>query len=458
MSLADTIVVEYVERGTIPAKRELKKAGPDLVFGCLTYVAEFGDGVRMHVLLEAACAAMPRFSEGELRRMLQLTTPLLNVIPPYGFALILEYLEQSDLTPGLCDDIRALEVQLKHGVRYFSAAGEQLFRQRLHLLRWLDGWDEIDLQACWSSAIRRELRIMPEEQRTKWRDLFKSFRADGIARMKPKTEKEASAKIESLGKDEFRLQIQRWFRPFSLDAPLSLTVAGSHVLKNLLLHCAVANDSEVTHAALWLLLAKWKAKKNVDKAMVALLQLIERMPAADAWQPLLELQENWGKADGQIEEALQRIGHILGVSAEELRARRVIRPERTTRPGILVSAAWIAVTLWQDEVVVQGSLGRYRVDVRTGRIVRESDGAVLLLDPSRLPPEVQREVNIEIPTGPDPIRAAARAMFDKTALFEEEHWPIQQVADREQVCIRVAMLEEDAVYLSAFVSLDNPLS
>ena len=87
--------------------------------------------------------------------------------------------------------------------------------------------------------------------------------------------------------------IRDWFDAFRSPEPLRLSVAGSHVLKGLLWYGALADDVAVNEAALWLLDASWKPKRNVDKAMVALAVLIDTMPTDDAWHALSRLQERW---------------------------------------------------------------------------------------------------------------------------------------------------------------------
>src|SRR5205823_2741719 len=61
-----------------------------------------------------------------------------------------------------------------------------------------------------------------------------------------------------------------WFAPFRSGEPLPLSVAGSHVLKGLIWYCAIAREDDLRDCSLWLLDVKWKQKRNIEKAMVAL--------------------------------------------------------------------------------------------------------------------------------------------------------------------------------------------
>lgn len=464
-TIAEQLVRDYLATRTIPAKPVLKRAGPALVIACLEHVANpVADQSRIDLLLEPACGAVPAPTEPELRRIVQLTTATIARIPPFGLSLVLAYLEKADLTPGLCDDLRALRASTPKGSLFFTQAGDQLFRQRMALLEWLDLSDPIEPDRCWSERIRHDLRHMKPGPFHHWRDIFKSMRADGISRLKPKSEAEARERLDALGRDEFTQRIRHWFYPFSQPEPVPLSIAGSHILKGLLQYCALAPDSAILEAALWLVVARWKQKKNVDKVMVALLGLLETMPPQDAWQPLLLLQETWGLPGGQIESLLTSIAQSLGISEEELRRQRLIAPKPPSLPDIHFKAAQVALELMgprfaafqpaaeAGDATVTGRLDSYRVSLSTGRITRRSDGAVLMLDPSRLPSELQPFIDVEIRMEPDPARSGARQVW-QAALGEQPEVP--ESTGLRQIYLRIAMLREDDVYGSAFVVLDD---
>jgi len=74
-----------------------------------------------------------------------------------------------------------------------------------------------------------------------------------------------------------------------------------------------------------LLDAKWKAKRNVEKTMVALLGVLVAQPPAVRWAPLQRLQLEWGTTSGQIEDLLRTTAGELGISADQLRAQGLLR-------------------------------------------------------------------------------------------------------------------------------------
>jgi hypothetical protein len=78
--------------------------------------------------------------------------------------------------------------------------------------------------------------------------------------------------------------------------------------------------------ALALLDTKWKAKKNVDKVMVALVTILETRPAAEAWPSLLRLQQEWPTTSVQVERFFKETAAGFGISEEELKARALLKP------------------------------------------------------------------------------------------------------------------------------------
>src|SRR5262249_59684647 len=80
-------------------------------------------------------------------------------------------------------------------------------------------------------------------------------------------------------------------------------------------------------ATLVLLDAPWKAKRNLDKVMVALVSVLETLPPVAAWPSLLRLQQEWPTSSGQIERLLEETAAELGITEEELRARAILQPK-----------------------------------------------------------------------------------------------------------------------------------
>ena len=391
---------------------------------------------RFRRVLRQLYAAKIPFTAPDLRMLLELTTRLLGTIEPYGPAeQVIDYLKNNDLTPELCQALREFQANLVEQMS-INQASMQLLRQRLHVLLWLDEWDAVDPKRCWSEQIRSDFRAMTGERRDKWRALFKHLRGDASAKMPANWAGEAERRLAAVGVEDFRRQIRAWFGPFRSGEALPLSVAGSHVLKGLLWYCALARDPEVNEAGFWLLDAKWKQKRNVDKVMVSLIALVEAMPAAEAWEPAFRLQEAWGKSKGQIEKLLQRVAAELGVSKQDLEERKLLKPAPppATLPASVLHGAIARrissgdghllnserIQLDGDMAIIRGDLDYYRLFLSSGRIERASDNAVLELNCAELPEDV---------------RAVVRPECD----------------GQDQVAVRATLLVLDAVYGKFFV-------
>ena len=103
--------------------------------------------------------------------------------------------------------------------------------------------------------------------------------------------------------------------------------AGSHILRGLLWHAALNKDPALPPVALALLDTRWKAKRNVDKVMVALVGVLQALPPQKAWPSLLRLQQEWPTSSVQIERLLKKTAAEFGITEDELKARALLKPK-----------------------------------------------------------------------------------------------------------------------------------
>ena len=312
---------------------------------------------RLRELLRVLYTLKVLCTEPELRALLDLTTPLLGRIAPYGpVELVGEYIKANDLTPELCSSLRRLQASLCEEMSV-SQASMQSLRQQLHMLLWLDEWEPPDPARCWSECVRRDFRAFPGERQRKWRTLLKHLRGNAPVRMPAGWARQAEPLLAAVGSADFRERMHLWFAPFRSGEPLPLSVAGSHVIKGLIWFCAVAQDEDLKECCLWLLEAKWKQKRNTEKAMVAL--------------------------------------GVFGIGKEELLARNLIKSappgpapsliEKMREAVCLAPASHIQMDPDGDLIVIQGQLHFYRLFRSTGRMERVSDNAILELDWPAIP-------------------------------------------------------------------------
>jgi len=347
---------------------------------------------RLKTLLRVLYAIKASFTEPELRALLDQTIPLLGRIAPYGpVEQVVEYLKQNGLTPELCRSLREFQAHLREEMS-ISQASMQSLRQQLHMLLWLDEWEPLDPARCWSECVRRDFRTFSGEQRVTWRALLKHLRGNAPVRMPGGWARAAQPLLAAVGVEDFREQIHTWFAPFRSGEPLPLSVAGSHVLKGLIWYCAVAKDENLRECCLWLVNAKWRQKRNTEKAFVAL---------------------------GQF-----------GITKEELQARNLIKAspadptprllEKWTKAVFLAPGNRIRMDSNGDLMVIQGQLHFYRLFRSTGRIERVSDNA---------------QLELNWPSVPDSLRFFLHRECDSP----------------EQIEYRALMLAHDSIYLRYFL-------
>ena len=297
-------------------------------------------------------------TEPELRMMLDLTAPLLEHIAPDGpVEYVTEYLKKNDLTKELCDSLRTFNDNVRTDVSGMAAL--QSLKQRLHMLLWLDEWEPLNPARCWSECIRRDFRLMAGDRRIQWRRLLAHLRGNAPPRMPAGWARDAEQYLAAVGIDDFRQQLGMWFAPFRSGEPLPLSVAGSHVLKGLIWYASLTRDDEVRDIALWLLDVKWKQKRNVEKAMLAL--------------------------------------EVFGISKEEMHERGLVKPlataadpmarlmDKLLRVEYLHAPDRMAEAGDDDLIIVQGQLHFYRLFRSSGRIERATDNRVIELDWHALP-------------------------------------------------------------------------
>ena len=295
----------------------------------------------------------------DLRTMLDLTVPLLDSIAPDGpVDYVMEYYKDNELTPQLCESLRTFQGNL---IEQGSVSSMQSLRQRLHMLLWMDEWDELNPAHCWSESIRRDFRAMSPERKQKWRPLLKHLKGNAPVHMPAGWAREAEIYLQAVGVDDFVAQLQLWFAPFRSGHPLPLSVAGSHVLKGLIWYAAVSKDERARDYSLWLLDVKWKQKRNMTKSMIAL--------------------------------------EVFGITKEELLSRDLIKPEQQTSSRILQrltevlsypnTYTHIVSDPDGEMIIVQGQLHFYRLFRSTGRIERASDNKEIELDWSAIPDQMR---------------------------------------------------------------------
>ena len=244
--------------------------------------------------------------------------------------MLVAHLETHDLSSTLAAELRRFHADLKGapgGMKYQNQAGYESALQQVHMLLWHNESDPLDPSRCWSDRVRGELRAMSGTRQASWKALLRHIKGNAPAKPAKGWLKEAEQRLARVGLDDFRERFCCWLAPFSSAEPQSLTVAGSHILRGLLWYAALPKDPALAAAALSLLDAVWKAKRNIDKVMVALVSVLETLPPAEAWPSLLRLQQEWPTSSVQVERLLKKTAAEFGITEEELKARALLKPK-----------------------------------------------------------------------------------------------------------------------------------
>lgn len=187
--------------------------------------------LRLRALLRVLYSIKAPVTEAQLRTLLDLTSPLLGRIEPFGpVERAADYFHDQDLTPALVDSLRNFQAGFHHGHSTGKAALQSL-SQQLAMLLWFDEWEPLDPARCWSECVRRDVRALTGELRVKWRALLKHIRGNAPTRMPAGWARQAKLLLDAVGLETFRDQIQLWFAPFRSGEPLPFSLAGSHVAK-----------------------------------------------------------------------------------------------------------------------------------------------------------------------------------------------------------------------------------
>jgi len=244
--------------------------------------------------------------------------------------LLVAFVETHDLSVELAAELRRFQSELTGmpgGMKYQNQAGYQVAVAHVHMLLWHDENDSIDPSRCWSEVMRADLRLMTGSRRAHWKALLRHIKGNAPAKPSTAWLKEAEKHLAQVGIEDFLDRLSAWFAPFGTVAPQPLSVAGSHILRGLLWYSAVTREPAAAEIALMLLDAVWKAKRNVDKAMVALVSLLETLPPDEAWPSLLRLQQEWPTTSVQVERLFKNTAAQFGITEEELKARALLKPK-----------------------------------------------------------------------------------------------------------------------------------
>ncbi len=265
-------------------------------------------------------------------------------------------------------------------------------RRKVEWLVWFEDVNPIQKNECWSSIIRADLRGMTPEERQLWLPVLMNASFATADKPPAKWLKPAKEAFGKLGVERFRARYRTWFQPFRDSQPLKLTIPGRDLLRMMIWYAMVAEDAAVDEALAWFAQGKWKTKQSADRSAKAETAfsyvMMQRNPEAarDAFERIV--QSGRAYQGSKIHAAYLELCKRSGKPAVEARVAEQRGPDlealkaKTNRKmkAVLIQQLGDSCS-WDDDVlVVKGERDTYRIDSRSGRITRASDGAVVRVE------------------------------------------------------------------------------
>jgi hypothetical protein len=171
-------------------------------------------------------------------------------------------------------------------------------RAQVEWFLWFEDVVPIQLDACWSHRVKRDLRAMPPNELAAWRALLDNNTFVISEKPPKKWLQAAEPAFLNVGPAKFRRRFVTWFEPFAKGEPLRLTITGRNILRLLIWYALIARDQEVDEALAGFAQAKWKtaeAAQRAAQAEMAFSYVLSRL-APEIALPILERYVASGRA------------------------------------------------------------------------------------------------------------------------------------------------------------------
>jgi hypothetical protein len=279
--------------------------------------------------------------------------------------------------------------------RVYGSSSEQSLRKEISWLLWFDTTAPVNEKACWSAAIRKSLRTMPNNERSAWTSLLGNVCVGIAEKPTKKWLKPAEKLLSQIDAKEFQTRICAWFAPFKAGSDLKITITGRDILGALFWYSQLAKDAKVDEAVRWFARAKWKTKTHRQRTArllpIWIHTLMERSPEyavetihtyqetgqLDLIKTSLKLYEELCRRDGKQ----PRIAPPPPMPPLDKEAKDAMMAKMMqTAMGHVLGGA--AAEIAGDLLVVSNAQNgeSYEIGLRDGRIVRRSDGKTLRLE------------------------------------------------------------------------------
>jgi len=134
---------------------------------------------------------------------------------------------------------------------------------------WFENVAPIEVDACWSYRVKKDIRSMPPKEAAAWRALLDNTTFIITGTPTGKWMKAAEGLFPKVGVARFRGRFVKWFEPFAKGEPLRITITGRNMLRVLMWYALLAKDDTVDQALLGFANARWQTKQFAQRVAQA---------------------------------------------------------------------------------------------------------------------------------------------------------------------------------------------
>ncbi|UJR83219.1 hypothetical protein [Sandaracinus amylolyticus] len=144
-----------------------------------------------------------------------------------GWDLARRKITRAGIEPALYDGLRAMQPAMT------SHQSDKNARIAIDRALWFEAHVPVDLDACASGVVKRDLRAMPRQERKAWERLVAHGMVGTHAEPKPTWQKKADALIDKLGRETVQHRVSAWLSELGVRPVLRFEPAGADVLRGL---------------------------------------------------------------------------------------------------------------------------------------------------------------------------------------------------------------------------------
>jgi hypothetical protein len=336
------------------------------------------------------------------------------------------------LAPDLRDKLIAVHGQCRDLGGYHQMAGQ--LGTQLEAILGHGAWEVLAPCEVWSATVTRELEALPASERDRFMELLRHCAGASASRPSDKWLKTGRAKLDAIGRDNFRRALLRWFplvdrgRPHPLVGPnwdnvddqQRMHEANATLLRGLVWLSAEVADTELTRAIGKLVVSSYRKVRGLGprapKVGNAGVYALSRIGTADAvgQLALVKARVRTVSALKEIEKAFVAAAEALGLPRDQV--------EEMSVPTYGMDE----VGRLRETFAAEGAIAEIRVDGRDAALHwMRSDGTSQKSVPAKVKSD-QREALKELQGAVKDIGAMLPAQSERldSMFLLEKRWPL----------------------------------